>query len=136
MITITAKFLEAHPTFIFVFGDNILRVGHGGAAALRDIPNTYGFITKIRPDNDDSSFFTKEEYGTTLDYEISLLTDFIDRTTVEVFDYFLISKLGAGLANKYDIWGLIEPKLAELNDRYDEVVLLYGDDENVAQNIY
>ena len=45
-IHITQKYLREHSNEIFVFGDNILRKGHGGAAALRNEPNTYGFITK------------------------------------------------------------------------------------------
>jgi hypothetical protein len=33
---ITKKYLENHPNHIFVFGDNSLRQGKGGAASLRD----------------------------------------------------------------------------------------------------
>lgn len=43
---VTKQFLDNNPNAIFVFGDNLLRVGYGGAAILRDHPQTYGFITK------------------------------------------------------------------------------------------
>ncbi|MFW6247319.1 MAG: hypothetical protein ACOC22_04075 [bacterium] len=59
---ITRKYLKENPEHIFVFGDNLLRKGYGGAAKLRDLPNTYGFITKKYPDNKDESFYTPDEY--------------------------------------------------------------------------
>ena len=59
---ITKKFLQENPNVIFVFGDNLLRKGKGGAAKLRDEPNTYGFITKKAPNNQDSSFYRPIEY--------------------------------------------------------------------------
>jgi len=51
----TKEYLRAHPEVIFVFGDNLIHRGKGGAAKLRDEPNTYGFITKKYPNNIDSS---------------------------------------------------------------------------------
>ena len=54
---IDRDYLRNNPDDIFVFGDNWLRDGHGGAALLRDEPNTYGFITKIAPTHRDEDFF-------------------------------------------------------------------------------
>jgi hypothetical protein len=51
-VTIAREYLRSHPDHVFVFGDNLLGRGLGGAAALRREPNTFGFITKKRPDND------------------------------------------------------------------------------------
>jgi len=98
---ITSDYLREHPDHIFVFGDNRLRQGHGGAAALRDHPNTYGFITKKLPNNEDSSFYTVEEYLPVLLAELWNLNRFIELNPDKTF---LISKLGSGLANKYGIW--------------------------------
>jgi len=42
---ITAQYLKENPDHIFVFGDNTVRKGFGGAAKFRDFPNTYGFVT-------------------------------------------------------------------------------------------
>ena len=60
-IRITQRFLDTNPNAYFIFGDNIERQGHGGAAKLRDHPHTIGFITKKFPDNNDSSFYKPEE---------------------------------------------------------------------------
>lgn len=43
---VTKEFLDQNPNAVFIFGDNRRRLGYGGAASLRDHPQTYGFITK------------------------------------------------------------------------------------------
>ncbi len=118
---ITKPYLQAHPDHIFVFGDNWQRIGKGGAAVLRDEPNTYGFITKKYPDNEDGSSFTIEEYGPIFMMEMHLL---MNRIQHQPENTFLISKIGSGLANKngiYEYW--IEPFLQKLRI-YGNVVLL------------
>ena len=101
---VTREYLKKHTDCIFVFGDNLLRKGRGGAANLRDMPNTYGFITKKAPDNNDTSFYRPKEYIKLFNTELRklkiLISDDHDKT-------FLISKLGSGLANKYYIWETI-----------------------------
>lgn len=98
---ITAKFLRENPNVVFVFGDNLLHKGKGGAAKLRDEPNAYGFVTKRAPNNLNSSFFTPGDYWHTFLQELSNLHEEIlkhpDRT-------YVISRIGAGLANKYSIY--------------------------------
>jgi len=98
---VTAEFLRENPNVVFVFGDNLIRKGKGGAAALRDEPNTYGFITKKEPNNKDSSFYHPNEYWPVFIGELSNLHQEIllhpDKT-------YLISRLGAGLANRYGIY--------------------------------
>ena len=96
-----ASFLIRHPEYIFVFGDNLLRKGKGGAAKLRDEPNTYGFITKRYPDNKDSSFYKPEEYKAIFKKELEKLETFCDKNNDKKI---LLSKIGAGLANKFNIW--------------------------------
>ena len=59
---IDRDYLRNNPDDIFVFGDNYQRQGHGGAAALRDEPNTYGFITKVAPTHRDEDYFRPAEY--------------------------------------------------------------------------
>lgn len=119
---LSAADLRARPNDIFVFGDNTLRVGKGGAAALRDEPNAYGFITKRVPTNADDSFYRCEDYQEVFEEELKKLTDQIlsnpDKT-------FMISKLGAGLANRYQIFeGIIEPGLKTLL-QYPNVEFLF-----------
>ena len=107
---ITAGYLRANPNLIFVFGDNLIRRGKGGAAKLRDEPNTYGFITKKYPNNMDGSFYRPEEYRIIFARELIKLTrEIVDHPN----NIYLITKLGAGLANRYHIYEhVIRPGLA------------------------
>lgn len=108
---ITRQYLIENPNHIFVFGDNLLRKGYGGAAKLRDLPNTYGFITKKYPDNKDESFYTPDEYHDIYQREIDALRGLM---LVNKNVIYLISKLGAGLANRYHIFdNIIEPNIKE-----------------------
>jgi hypothetical protein len=120
---ITPEYLLEHPLEVFVFGDNIARLGAGGAAKLRYLPNTYGFITKKFPNNYDGSFFKPDEYK-------DFFTNEIVKLRVEIITNphrtYLISKLGAGLANKYKIWEkVIEPMLKESLDDLKNVRFLF-----------
>ena len=109
---VTEKFLRENPNVVFVFGDNLVRRGKGGAAKLRDEPNTYGFITKKYPNNNDKSFFRPLEYEELFWAELLLLSSEIEKHPERIY---LVSKLGAGLANKYLIYEkVIEPGLKKL----------------------
>jgi len=77
-LKITAKYLKDHPDQIFVYGDNTTRKGKGGAAALRDEPNSYGFITKKHPNNREGSFYKPDEYCIIYQEEISKLKRLIE----------------------------------------------------------
>lgn len=118
---VTREYLRSHPTHIFVFGDNLKRKGKKGAAELRDEPNTYGFVTKRAPNNLDQSFYRPENYRLLFEFELKLL-----EMAIEKGEYtFLISQLGAGLANKYNIWEkVIKPGLESLR-KYPNVVFLW-----------
>jgi hypothetical protein len=109
---VTEKFLRENPNVVFVFGDNLVRRGKGGAAKLRDEPNTYGFVTKKYPNNEDGSFFRPLEYEELFWAELMLLSVEIEKHPERTY---LISKLGGGLANKYFIYEkVIEPGLKKL----------------------
>ena len=41
-----------HPKTLYIFGDNILRIGNGGQAVIRNIPNSFGIATKRTPSMD------------------------------------------------------------------------------------
>lgn len=120
---ITKEDLDQNPNWIFVFGDNEERRGYGGAAALRDHPQSYGFITKRRPNNEDDSFYNPGHYiGTPFMTEQLRLTTFIEANPGKTF---IVSRLGAGLANKFGIYEqVIKPWLIELAQIYKNVVLL------------
>ena len=109
---ITKRYLKNNPNHIFVFGDNLIRKGKGGAAKLRDEPNTYGFITKKYPNNNIESFFKPDEYKYIFANELRKLEFKIKNNPNKVF---LISKLGSGLANRFNIYEeIIEDGLKNL----------------------
>lgn len=124
-IIITRKYLHENPTHIFVFGDNTLRKGDAGAASLRNELNTYGFITKRYPDNIDGAFYTPDEYFKVFQSELKKLQKEIETNTDRIY---LISRLGAGLANRFNIWeNIVKIGLRNLR-KYNNVKFLYKDD--------
>ncbi len=121
-ITITKEYLRQNPDHIFIFGDNLFGKGHGGAAALRDEPNTLGFTTKKAPNNEDRSFYRPSEYKEIFEQEMEGLISWIKTCPEKTF---LLSKIGSGLANRYKIWEkIIEPGIEELR-RYPNVKFLF-----------
>ena len=124
-IKITQEFLDNNPTAYFVFGDNLERQGHGGAAKLRDHPHSIGFITKKFPDNHDGSFYKPEEYSPVFFEELKKLKTIIEKRPEKVF---YISQLGSGLANKFRIWDkLIRHNLVRTLDEFSNVIFCWKD---------
>jgi len=120
---ITADYLRANPNHIFVFGDNLLRYGTGGAAKLRHHKNTYGFITKKAPTYRDEDFYTPEEYLPVFKKEYDKLCDEIEANPDKLY---LISRIGGRIANKHLIFEcIIEPYIFDLEDRYDNIKMLF-----------
>lgn len=54
------KLLTSHPRKIFLFGDNLKRVGRGGQAAIRGCRNALGVATKAAPDMNREAFFSDD----------------------------------------------------------------------------
>lgn len=124
-IIITQEFLDSNPDSYFVFGDNLERWGHGGAAKLRDHPHAIGFITKKFPDNKDGSFYKPEEYSPVFFEELKKLEKVISKRADKKF---YISQLGGGLANKFRIWeSLIRDNLVRSLEKYKNVVFCWDD---------
>lgn len=120
---ITKQFLKENPNYIFVFGDNKKRIGKKGAAKLRDMPNSYGFITKKAPNNRKESFYTPYEYQSIFEKEKEKLKNEIKENPNKTF---LISKIGSGLANKFEIFEeVIKPGLKDLI-QYENVKFLFN----------
>ena len=88
-LIITEDFLNKNPNSYFVFGDNLERFGYGGAAALRDHPRAYGFITKKFPDNKNSSFYMPNEYSPVFFEELNIRLD-NNQNKLIVFFVFII----------------------------------------------
>jgi len=125
-IQISKQFLDSNPDSYFVFGDNLIRQGYGGAAILRDHPQAIGFVTKKFPDNRDTSFYDVEEYESLFFDELENLKT---RIETEKDKTFYISQLGGGLANRYKIWeNLIKPNLEGSLNQFDNVVFCWEPD--------
>jgi len=124
-ILITQEFLDHNPDSYFIFGDNLIREGMGGAAALRYHPHAIGFITKKYPDNKDNSFYNPEEYSPVFFEELEKLKKIIQRKPDKKF---YISQLGGGLANKFYIWQkLIRHNLVKSLEDFDNVIFCWDD---------
>lgn len=122
-LIIDEKFLNQDEQSWFVFGDNVIRRGYGGAARFRDHPRAYGFITKKFPDNRDTSFYDVTEYRPVFVEELAHLKALIAKHPAK---QYYISKLGAGLANRYGIWELVlKPGLEEGLAEFDNVTFLW-----------
>jgi hypothetical protein len=119
---VTWDFLSNHPNARFVFGDNLQRWGKGGAAKLRDHPQTIGFITKKFPDTRDGSYYHPHEYTEVFEEEFQKLQARIAGSPSQTF---YVSQLGGGLANRYQIWEkTIAPRLKSL-EKYPNVVFCF-----------
>ena len=67
--------LKNNPEVLYVFGDNLKRVGLGGQAKeMRGEPNAVGVATKKAPGMGDKDFFSDEEF---LDNIITIERDFM-----------------------------------------------------------
>jgi len=122
---VTKEFLDSHQDVIFVFGDNLIHKGYGGAAILRDHPSAYGFITKKYPSNEDDSFYGVSEYRDVFKRELMYLEDDIRANKNKTF---YISQLGGGLANRYKIWeNVIKDGLEKALNKYENVVFLWDE---------
>ena len=51
----------ANPHKLYIFGDNLIGVGKGGQAIIRDCPNTFGVPTKRLPTDSENAFFSDKE---------------------------------------------------------------------------
>jgi len=120
---ITEEYLLEHPNEIFVFGDNTWHKGTGGAAKLRHLPNTYGFITKRTPKHNEDACYEPWEYAWLFKVELDKLIQEIESNPDKIY---LISKVGAGLANDYGIFEqIIEPTIKPILSVYTNVRFLW-----------
>jgi hypothetical protein len=121
--TVTKEYLDKNPNHIFVFGDNTIREGRGGAAILRDHPQSYGFITKKYPTYIPTAFYTPEQYTPIFNQEVDKLLKHIEQNKDKTY---LISAIGAGLANKFNIFEkVINPSMKNLIKPSDRVIYLW-----------
>lgn len=120
---ITKDYLDRNPNIIFVFGDNLVRTGHGGAAILRHHPQAYGFITKKAPTYNLNDYYVPKEYLSVFHVECHKL---LETAKANPNKTFLISEIGNGLANKFKIFEkVIAPMMKEKFIGVSNVVFLW-----------
>ena len=126
-VFLNEKDLRSNPNWVFVFGDNEDGQGYGGAAKLRDEPNVYGFLTCRHPINEQkygqTCYYQPEEYVAVYKNEIKRISKEITKNPNKVY---MVSKLGAGLANKYKVFDkVIKPNLKRDLGKFDNVIFLW-----------
>lgn len=90
----TPELVKANPHCLFVFGDNLLKKGHGGQAIIRDLPNTFGIPTKREPNKRDTAYFSdKDEEFNAIMYSIFTL-NIIYKSNI--FEKIIFPKNGIG----------------------------------------
>lgn len=95
----TTELVKNNPKYLFVFGDNLARKGHGGQAIIRDYPNTFGIPTKREPNKRESSYFSDrfEEFIAVLN-AISLLKHIKNKEKYDAI-VFPSNGIGTGLSH-------------------------------------
>jgi hypothetical protein len=58
----TEKYVKENPNKLFIYNDNLVRLGKNGLSVARDLPNAIGIRTKKGPSKKNISFFTDSEY--------------------------------------------------------------------------
>lgn len=53
----SAQSVSADPGRIYVFGNNVQDTGKGGQAIIRDLPNAFGIVTKMKPSTSKDAYF-------------------------------------------------------------------------------
>ena len=105
MTTLVSKFYsveQCRTNFktLFVFGDNLMRVGMAGQAIIREQENAIGIATKKLPSNTSESFFLDSEYEDNcklIDEDIQKVKDYAEEKGL-VSVCFPFQGLGTGLS--------------------------------------
>lgn len=117
--------IRSNPDKLYVFGDNIKRIGFGGQAMeVRGEPNSVGIPTKWSPGNSKDDFFSDEDFSkvkTIIDEEFEKLQKHI----LSGFDVVVPSDgVGTGLSKlplvAPLIFTYIESKFAEIETLCEE----------------
>lgn len=87
-----------HPTYLFVFGDNLVGNGQGGQAIIRYCKNSFGIPTKKLPSSLPDSFFNDDQF----DFNVEKIKESVDQlvSLSDNFEFIVFPEdgLGTGLA--------------------------------------
>lgn len=91
--------LRNNPDVLYVFGDNVERVGLGGQAGeMRGEPNAIGVATKWTPAMNDRAFFTDAEYEMTKSIIAHDMKPLLDAAMLQKPIVFPADGIGTGLS--------------------------------------
>ena len=85
---------------LFIFGDNLERVGMGGQAVIREQRNSLGFATKKAPGGAKEDYFTDDEYEENckiIDEEIEKIKKYAEEYKYKAIAFPFMG-LGTGLS--------------------------------------
>lgn len=109
----TRTYIQLHPDWLFVFGDNFLREGFGGQAKeARDEPNAVGIATKRKPTMEPDAFLTNDDLPRWQAEEHRALTALWDKAKQGRTIIWPLDGIGTGLSRLEkkapDIWDELE----------------------------
>lgn len=58
---LSVELVRDNPNCLFVYGDNALRYGKRGQAIIRDEPNAFGIVTKLKPSTASDAYMTDKD---------------------------------------------------------------------------
>jgi len=91
--------LRAHPDWLFVFGDNFARAGHGGQAKeCRGEPNAVGIPTKRLPGTQEAAYLTSNDIAAWKNHAGPNLARIHSALAYELTVVFPSAGIGTGLA--------------------------------------
>jgi hypothetical protein len=118
---ITREMVRANPHVIYVFGDNLMRLGFGGQArAMRGEPNTIGVPTKWSPSRAPAAYFSDNDPHQRIANEaINVAFDELEQLLAAGYDVVIpTAGLGTGRAEldarAPEVFRLIQSRIARL----------------------
>ena len=117
------RLIDANPNQLFIFGDNMMRVGNGGQACIRNHPNTYGVATKAAPSMDVSAFFSdeKQKHMDTIVDDLGMLKEIMLSGIYNAI-VFPESGLGTGLAKLKEKAPKTHSKMLEILEKDFKII--------------
>ncbi|AKE44783.1 hypothetical protein AU106_gp152 [Sinorhizobium phage phiM9] len=117
---ITRQMLKDEPDTLFVFGDNLSRVGLGGQAKeMRGEPNAVGIPTKKLPLMADHAFFTDDDYFLVLDQLLEADKRIVEHLNSGGTVVWPEDGIGTGLAQLDERAPMIAQKIAFMQYLYE-----------------
>lgn len=117
--------LKSNRERVYVFGDNMIRIGYGGQAkSMRGEPNAYGIPTKWMPDDSDDSFFCDDDFDDpSVTFAISGAFVHLAEVLNNGYDVVIPTDgLGTGLSKLSEkaplIAKFIDEQIAKLEEKY------------------